>query len=219
MFSQKAADTQAGAAGAASQVQQGMFNQTQANLQPWMQGGQVALSELNNRLGLSGDPNSGNFGQLTHQFGLSDFQQSPAYQFNLEQGKAAIDKASASRGKFYNPSTLQDIAKYSQGLASNEYQNAFSNYNTNMGNIYNRLSGISGAGQNAAANLGGFSGTLAGQLGSNITGAGNAQAAGQVGVGNAITGGIANYQNAQLMQQMLAQNHGSSAQTNYIQQD
>lgn len=168
---------------------------------------------------MGGDPNDPNFGQLTHQFGLEDFKASPSYQFNLEQGKLALDKASASRGKFYAPSTLQDIAKFSQGLASNEYQNAYSNYQSNMGNIWNRLNSLSSGGQNAAAQLGGFGTSLGQQLGSNITGAGNALAAGQVGMGNALVGGANNYMNSQMYQQFLAnQQQGSLGGTTYIEQ-
>ena len=149
-------------------------------------------------------------GMFSHQFNLQDFQASPAYNFNLEQGKLALDKASASRGKYYAPSTLQDIAKYSQGLASNEYQNAFSNYNTGIGNIYNRLQQVSGSGQNAAAQQGGFGAAFGNSAASNSIGAANAQAAGQVGGINALTGGVSNYLNYDLTQQILARNQGSS---------
>lgn len=273
---QNAADTQAASADKATQAQMGMFNQTSANMSPWMQTGKLALGDLATLMGLKGsaatvesdprfaafakskfdeanaghmaqfgmgidDPRSGwsvpgqkqkfddsvrqqflaenptadgssnpQFGMLTKPFGMEDFQASPAYQFNLSEGEKALNKASASRGKFYAPGTLQDIAKYSQGLASNEFQNAFSNYNTNMGNIWNRLSTLSGGGQNAAGNLGTNATQVAGQVGNNIIGAGNAQAAGQVGAANAISGGFGNAYNSYLMQQILGQNQQSS---------
>lgn len=162
-----------------------------------------------------GDPNDPNFGQLTHEFNLQDFQASPAYQFNLEQGKQALDKASAARGKFYAPSTLQDIAKFSQGKASNEYQNAFSNYQTNMGNIWSRLYGLSSAGQSAANQTGAFGAAAAGNAGNFGTQAANASAAGTIGGVNAVTGGVNNYLQNQLYQQMQ-NNQRSSVDTNYI---
>lgn len=193
---------QADASRHAADIQQTLFQQTQQNLQPWMQAGNMALSQINQGL----QPG----GQFEHQFNLQDFQASPAYQFNLEQGKLALDKASAARGKFYAPSTLQDIAKFSQGLASNEYQNAFNNYQTGIGNIWNRLQTISGGGQNAAANLGTNAQALGQQLGANATGLGNAQAAGTVGVANALTGGLSNFANNQMLQQFLTnQQQGS----------
>ncbi len=160
--------------------------------------------------------NAGNtpgFGMLTKPFGMEDFQQSPAYQFNLDQGTKAIEKASAKRGNFYAPATLQDISKFSQGLASNEFQNAYSNYNTNIGNIWNRLYSLSAGGQNAAANMGGFGTTVGSQIGNNLIGAGNAQAAGTVGAANAYTGAANNLTNQYMMQQILANNQRSSVPT------
>jgi len=195
-------NAQANASRHASDIQQTMFDQTRADLQPWQQAGNMALSQINAGL----QPG----GQFEHQFGLQDFQASPAYQFNLEQGKLALDKASAARGKYYAPSTLQDIAKFSQGLASNEYQNAFSNYQTGIGNIWNRLQQISGGGQNAAAQQGAFGTQVGQQLGANAIGAGNAQAAGIVGVANAGTNALTNFSNNQMMQQFLgSQQQGS----------
>ena len=206
----QAANTQAGAASDATKAQLAMFGQTQANLSPYMQAGQGALSQINAGL----QPG----GMFEHQFNLQDFQASPAYQFNLQQGQMAIDKAANARGGLYAPQTLQDLSKFSQGLASNEFQNAFSNYNTGINNIYNRLSGMAGAGQNAAVNLGAFSGQVGGQIGSNIIGAGNAQAAGQVGVANALQGGMSNLTNTALIQQMLQQQQGGNSNVYYTQQ-
>jgi hypothetical protein len=145
------------------------------------------------------DPNA----PLVRPFSLQDFQASPAYQFNLSEGQKAIDKAAASRGAFYQPGTLQDVARFSQGLASNEFQNAFSNYQTNMGNIWNRLYSLSGSGQNAAANLGSFGTTVAGDIGNQVTGAANARAAGIVGQTNALTGALGNVGNYYWMNRFL----------------
>jgi hypothetical protein len=199
---------QANAANHATDVSAQQYQQTRSDLMPWQNAGNMALSQINQGL----QPG----GQFSHQFGLQDFQASPAYNFNLEQGKLALDKASAARGKYYAPSTLQDIAKFSQGLASNEYQNAFSNYNTGINNIYSRLYGISGQGASAANQTGQYGTQVAGQIGQNITGAANAQAAGMVGVANAATGGVGNYLNYDLTQQILARNQGSSVGNNSL---
>lgn len=155
----------------------------------------------------SADPMSG---KLLKPFGMEDFQESPAYQFNLSEGRKAIEKAAASRGTMYAPATLQDIGKYSQGVASNEFQNSYSNYNTNMKNIWDRLYAMSGSGQNAAAQTGAFGTTVGGQVGENMMGAGNAQAAGIVGGSNALTGAMSQGYNAYVMNQMLANNQQSS---------
>lgn len=193
-----AADKQAGAAGAASGMSQQQFAATSANLQPYVNQGVHALGQMGTQFGTPTSPGN-------KPFSLADFQQSPAYQFNLEQGMNAINKGAAARGNLYAPQTLQDLGKYAQGTASNEYQNAFSNYNTNQNNLFSRLQTLSGQGANAASGLGGFGAQTAGQVGANMIGAGNAQAAGIVGGTNAISGGVGDYYNYRLMQQILGQ--------------
>ena len=200
--SKSAANIQAGAANQATQAQLGMFQQTQTNLAPYMQEGQIGLNQINQMMP-----------QFTQPFTLDQFQTSPAYQFNLQQGQQAIDKAAASRNMYYAPQTLQDLGKYQQGLASNEFQNAFGNYQTNLNNIWSRLYGLTGTGANAAANLGGFGTTVGGQIGSNITGAGNAQAAGTVGQANAVQNALGQGMNAYFMNQLLTQQDPYAAGT------
>lgn len=216
------------------------YKQTRADLGPWMSSGQGALKQIDyltgnltlddikRQLAAEGHPNDAsldydaqrrfaqiqgdpNFGKLLKPFGTQDFQASPAYQFNLEQGQQAINKQAAARGKFYAPATLQDISKFSQGLASNEFQNAYQNYNTNMGNIWNRLYSMSGSGQNAAASLGGFGTTVASQMGQNMIGAGDAAAAARVAQGNTVNNAIGTAYNGYLTQQILASNQKGSA--------
>lgn len=198
--SKSAAQTQAAGADRAAQFQKDMFERTQTNLAPWMQSGQIALSDLTARGTGSGD--------LLQPFSLDKFQASPAYQFNLQEGQKAIDKAAAARGGFYQPGTLQDVARFSQGLASNEFQNSFNNYNTNLNNIWERLYKLSGSGQNAAANLGTAAINTGTNVGASITGGANAQAAGTVGQANAVTGALGQGYNAYMMQQLLARNQG-----------
>lgn len=159
-------------------------------------------------MGGAGQP--GGFGSLTQPFGLAQFQASPAYQFNLQQGQQAINKAAAARGNYYAPQTLQDIAGYSQGLASNEYQTALQNYTQQQQQVYNMLSGGSQQGLQAGGALGGVSVPFA-QLGSQaITGAGNALAAGQVGSANAYTNATNNLTNPALLQLLMNQNQNQN---------
>ena len=201
--SKKGASQQANAATQASQLQNQQFQQTRSDLAPWMQQGQASLSQLG-QLTAPG-------GQLMQPFGMEQFQQSPAYQFNLEQGTDAINKATRARRTNYAPATLQDIGKYSQGMASNEFLNAYNMYNQDQNNQYNRLFGLSQSGQNAAAHTGAFGAQSAQAQGGYLTDAGNAQAAGTVGQANAWTGALGNAYNAYLMNQIL----GSSQQPSY----
>lgn len=192
----RAGDIQAGAADRATQAQLEMYGNTQKNLAPWLGQGVTSLNQIRD---LTSSPNS----PLLKPFGLEDFNASPAYNFNLQEGQRAIDNAARARQTYYAPATMRDIAKYSQGQASNEFQNAYSNYNTNMGNIWNRLYSLSSGGQNAASNLGAFGTTVGSQIGQNIQGAGNAQAAGTVGGANALGQGLSGAYNTYLTGQIL----------------
>jgi hypothetical protein len=195
LTSSMSANKQSKSADKASQIQMDMFNRTQTNLQPWMQSGQAALGQLN--------AGTAPGGQFMQPFSLDKFHESPGYQFNLQQGQQALDKASAARGNFYAPQTLQDTAKFSQGLASNEFNNAYNMYNQDQGNIFNRLFAMSGSGQNAAANIGGFGTNAANNVASNTIGSGNAQGAGIMGIGNAANTAIGQGYNAYLLNQIL----------------
>lgn len=218
---QSAADTQAQAAGQSTALQSQIFGQTTQNLAPYLQSGQSAQNNLNyllgnvngttsdstiaGQVGLGGAP-----GGLLQPFSLANFQQDPGYQFQLQQGQQAINNSAAASGKSYAPATLQSLAQFNQGLANTDYQQAYSNYNNNMGNIYSRLAGLAGTGQNAAVQQGGFGANFATSAGNNILGAANAQSAAQVSGANALSGGINGVYNNLLTQQILGNSQGSS---------
>jgi hypothetical protein len=232
---QSAASTQAAAANAAAQVQQNMFNTTQKNLQPYMQSGAAGNSILEQLLGItpatagtkgqpgtaaSFNPNAplaANYQAFTPTpaytpLTAATFQQSPGYQYELQQQQQAIQNSAAARGGAIGGNTLNSLQQNAQGLASQDWYNAnnlnIANYNTaSQGNIANYTTGydafsgnrnyllsalqnLQGTGANAAANLGGFSATAAGAIGGDLIGAGNATAAGTIGAANALSGGL-----------------------------
>lgn len=127
------------------------------------------------------------YGSLLQPFTQAQFQQSPDYQFNLSQGQLAIDKAAAARGNYYAPQTLQDTAQFSQGLASQEFNNAYNQYNTNQQNIYNRLYNQAGVGQSAANQTGAFGANSVNQQAGLVTGGAAATAGGIQGAGMSLS--------------------------------
>jgi hypothetical protein len=80
--------------------------------------------------------------------------------------------------------------RFNQGLASQDYGAAFDRFNVGQTNTFNRLASIAGIGQIAANQTGAAASNFGSQIGSNIIGAGNATAAGQVGSANAINNGL-----------------------------
>lgn len=194
-----AANLQAQSAQNAQNIQQGMYNQTVQNEMPYMQAGQGAVSQLNYLLGTSGTPgnapngndSAGGFGSLNAPFtGDMMKQYSPAYQFQMQQGQQGVLNQTAGSSGALSGSALKDLTSFNQNYANTAFNNAFSQYQTQQSNTFNRLAGIAQMGQGAASNqaTGGSNfGASIGQAAQNI---GTAQAGGVVGSANAIAGGI-----------------------------
>ena len=167
----KAAKAQTAAANADIALQRETRDQIVERMQPFYQGGTAANAAMLSELGLGARPE-----------GFTGFQASPGYQFAFDQGTAAVNALAGAKGGLNSGRTMQDLTTFGQGIANQEY-----------GNWWNRLSGLAGSGQNAAASQG----TAMSGAAANISGAlgaiGNAQAAGSIGVANAINGGIQNY--------------------------
>lgn len=189
---QQAAQTSAGATDRSIALQEKMFNQLRADQMPWLEAGKNALTQLT--AGTSG-PNAA----YMKPFSMADYQADPGYAFRLSEGMKGLERSAAARGGLLSGATLKGIQNYGQGLASQEYQNAFNRYQTNQGNQFNRLAGIAGVGQTAAGNIGQAGQNYAGTAGNlnmmNAANMGNAQlAAGQArassygGIGNVLGG-------------------------------
>lgn len=131
------------------------------------------------------------YGSLTKAFDTSDWQKlSPAYNFQLRQGQQGVMNADAAGAGALSGSAQKDLIDYNQGAANQSFNSAFNQYQTQQGNIFSRLSGIAGLGQNSANNTGQQGTTLAGQAGQAAVAAGSYNAAGTVGAANAIGGGL-----------------------------
>lgn len=124
------------------------------------------------------------------------FTATPGYQFRVDSGNDSINALAGARGGLVSGRTMQDLAKFNQGIASEEY-----------GNYLARLGGMSGQGLGAASGQATAATNAAQGVSNALAGIGNAQAAGAIGVGNAINGGIQNgiglwqYQRAMAPQQ------------------
>jgi len=210
-----ASDKQAKAGAGSLKLQGDIYNQNKMQLDPFINQGYQANFALGDLLGLRGiNTHAGTLAGAGHQdtnaalvapFTLDKFQQSPGYQFNLQQGQMAIDKGANARGNYYAPQTLQDISRFSQGLASNEFNNERNAYWQQQNNVFNKLSQQGQMGLSGANALAGVGSNYAANAGNTMAGIGNTQAAGIMGAGNAIQGGISDYFNQYMQAQMLKQ--------------
>ena len=199
-----AASTQAAAADRAAQLQNEQFQQTREDLAPYRAAGQTALNALT--------PLATNY----QKFGMGQFQQDPGYAFRLSEGQKALDRQAAARGGLISGGALKAAQRYGQDMGSQEYMNAFNRYQTERNAQLNPLQSLAGVGQTTTNQLGQFGASNAANVGNLMTGGAAAQAAGQVGMANAFTGGVGTYLNysqnqAQnsLLQQAL-KNRGST---------
>jgi hypothetical protein len=195
-----AAQTQATAAQTAAAEQAREFNVTQANEAPWLQAGQTSLSSLMSGLQPGGQfstPYSGTFSAPTEE----QAQQTPGYQFSLDQGDLGIERASAASGGAFTGGEAKSLDAFNTGLADQTYQQTFNNaltgfqtqfntYNTNQANLYNRLASTSGLGQTTATQLGQLGQQAATTEGNDLTSGAAATAGGIVGSANAYTAGL-----------------------------
>lgn len=191
---QQATNSTTGLLNSGLNTQQGLFTQGNAPLSNIAMQGQQAYQNLNNAIpGLTAPI-------VMNQAAL---EKTPGYQFNLSQGERGVQLGGAALG--LSGAQAKSAAQYATGLADNTYQNQFNNANTNKQNAYNFLlgaaqPGIASAGQygvnstvSGNAALGAYT-NAANTINGNIIGSGNAQAAGDIAMGNAagqILGGLA----------------------------
>ena len=147
----------------------------------------------------TGNQMGAGFGSLAQPFSMSQFQQDPGYQFRLEQGAKALERSAASKGMSLSGAQLKALTDYNSGMASQEYGAAYGRYNNDQTNLFNRLSGIAGTGQQANQYLGQMGMSGANIMGQNSMGA--ATAAGNAGMasagawGNALNSGVNSWMN------------------------
>lgn len=185
---------------------QSEFNTEQANAAPYLESGKNALATLN-----------ADMPQLSSPFTMQQFQQSPGYQFQLDQGMQAMQRSAASKGLLNSVGTQQNLNNYAQGTANSDYQNALQNYMNQNQQKYNMLSGLANQGLQATGLANSSGQNYANNASNTILGAGNAQAAGSIATGNAITNGLSNgvngYVNYNAMSNLFG-NQGNNAGNN-----
>jgi hypothetical protein len=149
----------------------------------------------------------GDYGSLLRDFSRADFEADPGYGFRLEEGEKALTRAAAARGLAKSTPGLRSLVRFNQGLASEEFGNAFARDQVNKGNKFNFLAQIAGMGQGAAAQTG-AAGVNAGATTANaLLAAGQAEAGGIMGsasaLNNAIQGGLGNFLTMKRFDEMM----------------
>jgi hypothetical protein len=216
----QAADAQAASSQAANRAAARQFER-QVELQaPFRQGGLTAQQQYMMLLGLLpptvggkkhpeliADPTNPEFGKYARDFSMADFEADPGYAFRLSEGMKALEGRAAARGGLLSGNTLKGITNYGQSAASQEYTNAFNRYQVNRSNRLNPLENLMGAARSSTNQLAGAANVLGQTQSQNIQNEGQARASGYVGganaLSNALTGGVNQYQDYQLMNRLF----------------
>ncbi len=169
----------ASAAKNASATQLQMYQQTRADLQPFVQGGSSAFSQLANIFGFG----AGGTGQPNAAAATSQLTQFPGYQFGLSQGVSALDRSALSRGMGLSGAQMQDAQTFGQQYAM---QQAWQPY-------VSGLQWASNLGQNSAAQTGQAGATAANGSATSQLAGGNAAGNAVAGVSNSLASGLQQY--------------------------
>jgi hypothetical protein len=180
--SHEAASAQTNAADQAAAIQQQQYAQNSANQQPDIAAGHTAL----NTIGQDQANGTGFAASFTPQ----NYINTPGYQFQQQQGENAVNSSAAATGGVLNGGSLKALDQYTTGLANSTYSQAYQNYLAGSAQSYSQLYGVASLGENAAASLGAQGVTSTNNQGNYLTQAGNAQAAGDVGVANGINSAV-----------------------------
>lgn len=168
----RAAAAQTDSANRQLAVQERMHEQSRADLAPYRESGIPATNALNYYLGVGGRPTDTNF---------VGFEQTPGFQFAMDEGLGAVEASAAARGGLYSGAAMEALQQRGMGLARQEF-----------GNYLSRLEGTATRGQNAAAQSATVNTNTASMQTNALGQMANAQSAGIVGQANALNNSIDN---------------------------
>lgn len=170
------------------QDQLNLLTQQRSDQQPWVDAGRNALTQIMQGIGPDG--------QFTIQpYTGADILNDPGYQFRQQQGQQAIERSAAARGGLLSGAAAKALTRYSQGVASEEFNNGYNRTRNDQATGYNRLASLAGVGQQATNQIGQAGQNAYGTIASagqntssavqnNLLGAGNARASAYITQGN-----------------------------------
>lgn len=192
----QAAKAQTQAANTATNAQLQMFGIARQGMQPYIDAGVPAANLIKQ---FTNDP------YFTQPVTMSeqDLENTPGYQFQLYQGQKAVQNGYAARGLGSSGAALKGAASYVQGLAANTYAQQYAIAQDQRNQLVNRFYNLASLGANTAANQGNQAIQTGSNVGSNIIGAGNANAAFYNTAGQSIAGAANNLASYALMSKYL----------------
>lgn len=170
---EKAADATVQANRENIDFQKWLYEQQKEMQMPWLNAGQEALARIQDTPDFTFTPDD-----------ISKFYD-PAYQFRVNEGQNAIERGAAARGGQLSGAQQRRLMEYGQGMASQEYQNAFNRMQMANTNRYNQERGqyetnlgrqqsLAGVGQSTLGGIQNAGNVMGAQVGNSILNQGNA---------------------------------------------
>lgn len=204
---QTAASDQSQAVNKGLATQQQVYNTDSTAVQPYQAAGSAALSQLGAGTAAGGQFNST---PTSAQVMAED----PGYQFNLDQGQQAVQRAAAAGGGAASGGALKAASQYATNYTTNAYANAYQQFMNTRQSNYGNLSNLAGMGMQANNQLIGAGQNFANQSSNLYVDQGNALAAGAMGSANAWSGALSGIGTAaQGAYAMAPRSTGSTAST------
>ena len=165
----------------ANTMLQGGLDKDTAAYSPYEQGGLESFNKMRE------------FDNEQDPTGQQLLDEDPGYKFRMDEGTKALEGSAAARGGLLSGAALKEMGRYSQGLASQEYDAASGRRRQKRMDRWGRLSDLTGIGTSARDQLSrsrsGYTNSMAG----NRLDLGNAEAASKMGQLGAIGRGISDY--------------------------
>ena len=161
------------------------YEEAVGRLVPYAAVGESALGQLAHGLGFDvpGFEDVEAKGGLLERFDAEKFEKDPGYEFVRDEGERAVERSAAARGSVLSGSTLKALTRFNQGLAAQQYQQA---YERDIGERkfgVETLAGVSRMGQQAAERQGMYGISTTQQQAQNIFDAAQLSAAARMSLG------------------------------------
>ena len=167
-FADKAADIQQQSSAEALALEREMYQQGRADIAPWREAGGEAITDVNALI----------------KGGPGEFEESPGYQFTLDEGQRGIERAMSATGRLGSGAHLRAGTEFAEGMASTEYDNFLRRWRENELNP--RLA-VAGMGQTAGQQTASMGADVGRSANRNALYQGEVGAGRQVDIGNALS--------------------------------
>ena len=210
---QRAAGAQVDAADRALALQERIYNSMAARNQDAEKLGNLARNRYGELVGLGPNTNAMGYGSAVQPFDMNKFQADPGYEYRLAESQKAEDRIASRNRNLFGSAALANAQRNRQGMASQEFGNAYNRYRQNRADQLDPLMYAMTGGTNATN----ATNTAMGNYGTNAANlmgqAGQATGAGYLGAGSSINnlfGALNNQYNTNQMMDILRESRRSS---------